>query len=140
MIVETVEREGRLQKIMKSSENVYLGVSIPFLNMEVWKESENRFIFSLQAIVKLAVKSNNKSREVIKLLLSMIYPSEIVSPTNSFTKSPPLELNFEQSFSIRKKSASDHKYRGQMTVSLHPSINEAESKMERNDSSDNEEE
>lgn len=139
MIVETVEREGRLQRLMKATESVFLGVSLPFMCMELRRAEDNRYMFSLQAIIKLTGKGN-KSRDAIKLLLSMVTLTDDTSQLNTtFTKSPPLEQAVDTTPPTRKKSYSDKSKMNQMSVFLQPSINEL-SKVERRDSSDNEEE
>jgi hypothetical protein len=51
---------------------MFLGINIPFINIEVKKGEDKRFLLSLEVIIKSSNKLKNKSREIIKLLLSMI--------------------------------------------------------------------
>lgn len=59
--------------------------------MELSKNQEGRFQFSLQAVIKLTPKGTaSRSREAVKIMLSMVTPDDDFSQRNtSFTKSPP---------------------------------------------------
>lgn len=59
----------------------------------------------------MATKTRNKTREALKLLLSMVSPTDMISTLNTTvnTKSPPLEsasINYETA-PIRKRSQSN---------------------------------
>jgi hypothetical protein len=86
MIVETIERQGRLFRVMKETESANVGVAIPFLSMDLGKGKDNIFVFSLQGVIKIGGKGLNKSKEAAKILLSIVNGTKTA---NSLNMTPP---------------------------------------------------
>jgi hypothetical protein len=60
MIVETIKREGRLQRFMKATESANLGVAVPFMAMELAMGRGNCYSFSLQGVIKIEKSASKK--------------------------------------------------------------------------------
>ncbi len=86
MIVETIERQGKILRVMKETEGSNLGVAIPFLTMDLSIGKNHLFVFTLQGVIKICGRGPNKNKEAVKILLSMVNGTETA---NSLNITPP---------------------------------------------------
>lgn len=74
MIVERSEEGNGMQQIMKQTSNIFFGINVAFLDIQISNSNQNHYTLHIGAIIKKneQVSMNKHQKTVIKFLSNLL--------------------------------------------------------------------